>query len=133
MKKTITPGDKYGFWLVLEFESKQYLKCLCTGCGKTIRKIRKWTLLRNESKSCGCQIATLMRQTNQEKYGVDYAQQDPDIKSKSKSTLQQKYGTDNAMKVGDIKHKAKIAKLLKKAKKSGGLVLGVSKLEKPDD
>ncbi len=126
MSAKITIGDLFGFWEVKEFDGSSYLLCLCTGCQITERRIRKWTLLRGESKSCGCQIKELMKQTNQEKYGVDFAQQNTDIKQKSEETLQEKYGETNAMKNQEVKKKSQQTKRINRIKKRGGYVFGVA-------
>lgn len=132
MSKKITPGDMFGFWKVLNLDKPQYPECLCTGCNVTVKKIRKWTLLREESKSCGCQLTKLMKETNQKKYGVDFVQQKEDIKIKSEKTLEEKYGEKNPMKNKEVAQKAQKTKLLKKAKANGAYVFGAVKYnEKP--
>ena len=129
MAKQLIPGDIYGFWKVESLESQRYAFCICIGCkASTKRRIRKWTLLRGESKSCGCQMKKIMRETNQNKYGVDFVQQNTLVKNKSKHTLNEKYGVDNAMKDEKIKKRAQLTKLIKKARKEGGMVLGIDLL-----
>lgn len=118
--KKLRIGGRFGCWKILkpiykegstfreqETLSPQYYLCLCLGCKKTERKIRKWNLLKNQTESCGCQRVKKMRKTNEEKYGVEFPQQDPEIKEKSKQTLIERYGEDNYAKTEEFKEKVK--------------------------
>jgi len=105
----IEPNMMFGYWKVLRQseESKSYYVCLCTGCNKTTKSIRKWNLLKNLSKSCGCMKIETMKETNRDKYGVDFSQQNSEIKLKSVETLIEKYGVDNYAKTEEFKEKCK--------------------------
>lgn len=65
-------------------------------------------------KNC-CKIISdnKRKNTNLEKYGVEYVQQDIIIKEKSKNTILEKYGVDNVFKNKDIRNKSKRTMLLK--------------------
>jgi len=88
----ININDKFGYWKVVEkTKSKSIFKCLCTNCNITIRSIRKWNLLKQQSKSCGCGRVEVMKQTNLIKYGVEFVQQNHLIKQKQQATMIDKY------------------------------------------
>lgn len=133
MKKSIKINDKFGYWQVVEIVNKRYLICLCTGCNQTKKKIWKWHLTGGKTRSCGCKKFELLKQTNQRKYSVDFPLQNPEIKKKADQTIFKKYKVSNIMKLAEIVEKARIKKLLNKAKKRGGLLLGYSKFGNKKD
>ena len=101
-------GDLFGYWKILETGSKKYhYRCLCTGCNVTIREIRKWSLTKGKTKSCGCRLINLMKETNKERYGCEFSQQNPEVKTKKKQTNIDKYGTENYSKLKNVSKKLK--------------------------
>lgn len=45
-------GETYHAWLILEDLGSSKFKCLCTACGKSVRKLRKFDLAKGNSKAC---------------------------------------------------------------------------------
>ena len=90
-------GQLFGYWQVigLSESSRSYYECLCTGCNKTTRSIRKWNLLNRQSSSCGCKKIDVMIDTNKQKYGCEFVQQNQDIKDKGAQTILDRYGVES--------------------------------------
>lgn len=122
----------FGYWKILEYLGKSRYNCLCTGCRKTERVIRKWSLTQGKSKSCGCKLVENMKQTNLVKYGVEGVQESPEVRAKTLSTLLEIYDTDNIGKTSEKKQKTKETNLKKygvehhsqRKRKIKGMVLG---------
>jgi hypothetical protein len=140
----INIGDKFNFWEVIDkTESKSRFICKCTGCNNTTRSVLRTLLISGRSKSCGCKVTELIKQTNQQKYNCDFPQQNETIREKTIQTLQQKYNVDNFTKT-DLYHKKRKATCVEKYQaehhsksqkwknrnkpKYGGVVLGKAKL-----
>ena len=93
--KTIVPGQKFSFWEVREFLPPRGCKCICTGCMGTEKYIDKWDLIREKTKSCGCQTNILRQQKIKEKYGVDNYSQTEVYKEQYAQTCLEKYGVSH--------------------------------------
>lgn len=118
--KKLRLGGRFGWWKVIrpifpenvsfteqdERNAEIYL-CLCLGCKKTERKIRRWNLLKGQTSSCGCKRVKKMKKTNRKKYGVNFVQQDPEIRQKSEETLLERYGETNYAKTEEFLEKVK--------------------------
>lgn len=130
----------FSYWKVLESEGSEYL-CLCTGCNKTQRLIRKWNLLAGKTKSCGCKKIDLIKETNNQRYGCNFPQQNEGVREKTIAVLEEKYEVDNYMKTEECKekirevnnkkygvdHHTKSEKWKNRNKVYGNLVLGKKK------
>ena len=51
------PGDKFGYWVVIDFSHKDsrnntFYNCLCTKCNETIKPVKSVFLKNGETKSC---------------------------------------------------------------------------------
>lgn len=55
-------GKRFGKWTVLEDVSRRFLLCKCD-CG-TVKEVDKYSLMRGESKSCGCRRAIVSARCN---------------------------------------------------------------------
>ena len=91
-------NTKVGHWLLLDDQTttSQNILCICTGCSTQTQKlINKWNLIKQKTRSCGCQLIANMKETNLFKYGVEFTQQDPSTKEKSTQTLLELYGVEN--------------------------------------
>jgi hypothetical protein len=132
-KNNIQIGDMHGFWKIIGNIEDNYVECLCTGCSSISKKIEYGSLLRNETRSCGCKERELYRQTLQLRYGIDSPLQSLDFQQKREKTTIEKYGAKyftqseegkakvkqtNQMRFGfdaptqhpDIKHKAQLTR-----------------------
>lgn len=81
------------------------IQCQCDFCNKFFLKERR--SINNLNDIIACQHCSIHKgkQTNLQKYGVEYTTQSEQMKEKSKQTWMRKYGADNPNKVQSIKNK----------------------------
>lgn len=89
----IQVGKLYGFWKVLNINSKR-CTTFCTGCNRTTREVGTSDLIYGKTKSCGCQKSNQSRVTNLNKYGVEYPNQNKEVRAKIKETNLERYGVE---------------------------------------
>jgi len=105
----------FGYWKVIGSvdNSVHFYSCICTGCSKTERILRKSNLLRGETKSCGCQIGNNAKKTSLEKYGVEHFAQTEEKKIRTIKTLQEKYGVSAVAHIPGLEERKKRTNLEK--------------------
>ena len=69
LRKNDLTDKKFGEWLVLKEIGNNKVLCQCSCAEKTQREIYKATLIRGQSRSCGCKQKEYSKQTMLEKYG----------------------------------------------------------------
>lgn len=106
-KSPIKIDDQFGFWKILTLLPDYKTLCLCTGCNITQKEMRKSNLLRLASRSCGCQMQSLIQTTNLKNLGTHYPTQSKKVKEKVKETLLKNYQVDNPSKSPLLKEKKK--------------------------
>ena len=107
-KPSVSINNKFGHWIVIEkTKSKSTFKCLCTKCNSTIRLIRKWNLLKQQSKSCGCGRVESMKATNLKKYGTEFVQQNKQVHDKQQQTMLSLYNVKSYSQTKDYHIKRK--------------------------
>ena len=103
-------GQTFNYWTVLGFSHKDrngnhhwLCKCIC-GAEKILGAS---TFRSQNSKSCGCMKQLLTKETNMEKYGVEYTSQLSETKEKIKQTSLERYGVENPNQSPEIQAKTK--------------------------
>jgi len=92
-KRKSIKGIKFHSLLVLEDPPKNSTKCLCRcDCGKE-RPVNIYLLKSGKTKSCGCKTLELRKQSNRDKFGVEFPTQDADKMKQIQQTNMERYGT----------------------------------------
>lgn len=112
-------GDAYDYSRVDYRTTKQKVEIICRACGRVFFQAPEKHMKGNGCPNSACR-AKRTRQTNLERYGVEYPLQSDEIRARAEASTMARYGVANAMQSKDLKER------FSASRRAGGAAAGTA-------